>query len=109
MELSKIEEESEDADDLGEDELLVDDVRKFVEREIKRKNKYDIIILDPPVYGKGSKKEVWKIEEDLVPLLKRLRSILSEKPIGILLNGYSSVYSCNTYENLLNELSNDSQ
>jgi 23S rRNA (cytosine1962-C5)-methyltransferase len=81
--------------------FIVDDVRKFVEREIKRKSKYDVIILDPPVYGKGSKKEVWKIEEDLLPLILRLKNLLSEKPLGVLLNGYSSVYSSQTYENLL--------
>lgn len=81
--------------------FIVDDVRKFVEREIKRGKKYDLIVLDPPVYGKGQKKEVWKIEEDLLPLLKRIKNILSEKPLGVVLNGYASVYSSSTYENLL--------
>lgn len=88
---------------LGEKSVrfIVDDVRKFVEREIKRGKKYDIILLDPPVYGKGSKKEVWNIEEDLLPLLKRIKNILSDKPIAVVLNGYASVYSSHTYENLL--------
>lgn len=84
--------------------FIVDDVRKFVEREIKRGNKYDIIILDPPVYGKGSKKEVWKIEKDLMLLLSRLKNILSKKPTAIILNGYSSVYSSTTYGEMLREI-----
>ncbi len=81
--------------------FIVDDVRKFVEREIKRGKKYDIILLDPPVYGKGSKKEVWNIEDDLLPLLKRIKNILSDKPVAIVLNGYASVYSSHTYKNLI--------
>ncbi len=85
----------------GEVRFIVDDVRKFVEREIRRKNTYDVIILDPPVYGKGSNKEVWKIEEDLMPLLKKLKGLSSEEPLAILLNGYSSVYSSVTYKNML--------
>jgi 23S rRNA (cytosine1962-C5)-methyltransferase len=81
--------------------FIVDDVRKFLEREINRGNKYDIIILDPPVYGKGSKKEVWRIEEELAPFLEKVTKILSEKPIAILLNGYASLYSHLTYKEVL--------
>lgn len=81
--------------------LIVDDVRKFVEREIKRGKKYDIILLDPPVYGKGTKNEVWKIEEDLYPFVKRLSKLLPAKPLAIILNGYSSVYSPKTYSQVL--------
>lgn len=81
--------------------FIVDDVRKFVEREIKRDKKYDLIVLDPPVYGKGSKKEVWKIEDDLVPLLFRLKEILSNEPLAVLLNGYSSGYSHLAYAQML--------
>ena len=83
----------------------VDDVRKFVEREVKRGNKYDVIILDPPVYGKGKQKQkqkqIWKIEEDLMPLLLRLKSIISSNPLAIILNGYSSIYSHITYAQML--------
>ncbi|MFZ2523580.1 MAG: class I SAM-dependent methyltransferase, partial [Minisyncoccia bacterium] len=85
--------------------LMVDDVRKFVEREIKRGSAYDIILLDPPVYGKGSKGESWKIENDLIPLILRLKNILSKKPIAVVLNGYASSYSGSTYANTLSELS----
>jgi 23S rRNA (cytosine1962-C5)-methyltransferase len=81
--------------------FIVDDVRKFVEREIKRGNKYDVIILDPPVYGKGAKDEVWKIENDLVPLLTRIEKIISKNPLAIILNGYASGYSHITYGQLL--------
>lgn len=81
--------------------FIVDDVRKFVEREIKRGNKYDIILLDPPVYGKGSKKEIWKIEKDLPALLSRINKIISDNPIAIILNGYSSNYSHITYKQVL--------
>ena len=81
--------------------FIVDDVRKFVEREIKRGNKYDVIILDPPVYGKGAKGEVWKIEEDLFLLLSRIKSVLSDDPVAIVLNGYASGFSSTTYRHLL--------
>ncbi len=81
--------------------FIVDDVRKFVEREIKRGSKYDVIILDPPVYGKGSNKQVWKLEEDLIPLLSRLPKILSDHPIAMLLNGYAAGYSQVTYSQVL--------
>ena len=87
--------------------FIVDDVRKFVEREIKRGKKYDIILLDPPVYGKGSKGEVWKIEEDLLPLLTRLKSVLSDSPVAIILNGYASEYSSTTYAQILSSITGD--
>lgn len=87
--------------------FIVDDVRKFVEREIKRKSFYDIILLDPPVYGKGSKGESWKIESDLAPLLVRIKKILSKDPIAVVLNGYASVYTHSTYGNLLAGIKDD--
>lgn len=83
---------------------LLDDARVFVKREIKRGNKYDGIILDPPAFGHGANKEVWKIEEDLVPLLQMCREIMSDKPLFFLINGYASGYSAIAYENNLIEL-----
>lgn len=83
--------------------FIVDDVRKFVEREIKRGSKYDLIVLDPPVYGKGTKDEEWNLDEDLPKLLSRLKLILGDNPIGVLLNGYSSVYSHIAYRQLLED------
>lgn len=84
--------------------FIVDDVRKFVEREIKRGSKYDVIVLDPPVYGKGTNDKVWKIEEDLFPLLSRLKSLLSDSPVAVLLNGYASIYSSISYKNILEQV-----
>ncbi len=81
--------------------FIVDDARKFVEREVKRGNKYDVIILDPPVYGKSGDGDVWKIEEDLVPLMSRIKEILSVEPLAVVLNGYASVYSSVTYSQIL--------
>lgn len=81
--------------------FIVDDVRKFVEREIKRGNKYDVIVMDPPVYGKGIKNEIWKIEDDLEPFLSRTMKLLSDNPLAVLLNGYASGYSHVTYKQLL--------
>jgi len=83
---------------------IEDDARKFVQREIKRGNKYDAIIMDPPAFGHGANKELWKIEDDLLKLLDMCREILSEKPLFILLNGYSSGYSAIAYENSLKSL-----
>ena len=83
--------------------FIVDDVKKFVEREIRRGQKYDIIILDPPVYGKGMKKEVWNLEDDLAPLLANLPKLLSDKPLAVLLSGYASGYSDVTYKQLLQD------
>ena len=87
--------------------FIVDDVRKFVEREIKRGNKYDVVLMDPPVYGKGAKKEVWKIEDDLAPLLSRVQKILSDSPVAVVLNGYASVYSSIAYKNMLESITGD--
>lgn len=87
--------------------FMVDDARKFVEREIKRGNKYDIVLLDPPVYGKGANGEVWKIEEELIPLLQRIKSLLSDKPLAVVLNGYASVYSATTYSQILSSVMED--
>ncbi len=84
--------------------FIVDDVRKFVEREIKRGNLYDVVLMDPPVYGKGSKKEVWKIEQDLLPLLSRVEKVLSKDPLAVVLNGYASVYSSLSYKNMLESI-----
>ncbi|MBI2005024.1 class I SAM-dependent methyltransferase [Patescibacteria group bacterium] len=72
---------------------LVEDVLVFVRREIKRGNRYDIIIMDPPSFGHGPKDELWKIEEHLIPLVKECAELLSEKPLGFLINGYAAGYS----------------
>ena len=81
--------------------FMLDDARKFVEREIKRGVKYDIILLDPPVYGKGVDKKQWHIEEDFLPLLERTMQLLSDKPLCVVLSGYASQYSHTTYAHAL--------
>lgn len=69
---------------------LVDDCVKFVEREIRRGNHYDGIIMDPPSYGRGPKGEIWKIEEKIFPLLQLCAQILSNDPVFFLLNSYTT-------------------
>ena len=86
--------------------FIVDDVRKFVEKEIRRGSKYDIVVMDPPVYGKGVKNEIWNLEKDLNPFLLRIEKVLSDKPVAILLNGYASGYSHITYKQVLEKITN---
>ena len=69
---------------------LVDDCRKFVEREIRRGNKYDAIIMDPPSYGRGPKGEIWKIEDSIYPFVELCAEILSDKPLFYLINSYTT-------------------
>ena len=69
---------------------IVDDCVKFVEREIRRGNTYDAIIMDPPSYGRGPKGEIWKIEDAIHPLIKLCAKLLSEKPLFFLVNSYTT-------------------
>ncbi len=69
---------------------LVDDCVKFVEREIRRGNKYDAIIMDPPSYGRGPKGEIWKIEESIWPFVELTTQILSDDPLFFLINSYTT-------------------
>ena len=69
---------------------LVDDCVKFVEREIRRGNKYDGIIMDPPSYGRGPKGEIWKIEEKIHPFIQLCTQILSDDPLFFLINSYTT-------------------
>ncbi len=81
--------------------FLVDDVQKFVKREIRRGNKYDIILMDPPSFGRGSKNEVWNIEKDLFSLVKDATELLSDHPVLFLINSYSTGLSKTILENIL--------
>ena len=72
---------------------IVDDVLAFVEREVKRGNRYDGIIMDPPAFGHGPKDELWKIEEHFLPLMKKCEELLSDNPLFFLMSGYASGYS----------------
>ncbi len=69
---------------------LVDDCIKFVEREIRRGNTYDAIIMDPPSYGRGPKGEIWKIEDAVFPLVKLCARLLSNRPLFFLINSYTT-------------------
>lgn len=69
---------------------LVDDCTKFVEREIRRGNHYDGIIMDPPSYGRGPKGEIWKIEENIFPFVELATKLLSDKPLFFLINSYTT-------------------
>ncbi len=80
---------------------IVDDVIKFVEREIRRGNKYDAIIMDPPSYGRGSNGEVWDIEQDLFKLVKLCLDVLSERPLFFQINSYTTGLSKEVLTNIL--------
>ena len=69
---------------------IVDDCAKFVEREIKRGRRYDAIIMDPPSYGRGPSGEIWKLEKDLYPFLELVVGVLSEDPLFVLINSYTT-------------------
>ena len=80
---------------------IVDDVVKFVQREIRRGNKYDAIIMDPPSYGRGTNGEVWKFEENLPMLIEICMQVLSDNPLFFLINSYTTGTSSMVLENLL--------
>ena len=81
--------------------FLVDDCLKFVEREIRRGNKYDAIVMDPPSYGRGPSGEVWKLEKNLDYLIDRCMLILSDKPLFFLVNAYTTGLSSQVLYNIL--------
>ena len=81
---------------------IVDDCTKFVNREIRRGHKYDAIIMDPPSYGRGSNGEVWKLEDNLYDFVKLCREVLSEKPLFVLINSYTTGLGATVLENILN-------
>lgn len=80
---------------------IVDDCKKFVDREIRRGNKYDIILMDPPSFGRGSNGQVWDIEKDLYPLVEACSKILSDDAILFLINSYTTGLSMNVLEDVL--------
>lgn len=80
---------------------IVDDCTKFVQREIKRGHKYDAIIMDPPSYGRGSNGEVWKLEDNLYDFVSLCTEVLSEKPLFVLINSYTTGLGATVLENIL--------
>lgn len=83
---------------------IVDDCRKFVERELRRGNDYDAIILDPPSYGRGPKGEIWKMEEDIFEFLSLTAGLLSEHPAFIILNSYTTGLQPAVLSYMMNEI-----
>jgi len=80
---------------------IVDDVIKFVNREIRRGNKYDAIIMDPPSYGRGAGGEVWKFEDNIAELVELCTKVLSDSPLFFLINSYTTGISSTVLENIL--------
>ncbi|MES3005383.1 MAG: class I SAM-dependent methyltransferase [Patescibacteria group bacterium] len=83
---------------------ILEDAAEFVKREVRRGRRYDAVIMDPPSFGRGSKGEIWKIEEDFLPLVEDCFKLLSDKPLFFIINGYAAGYSSIAYENNLKAL-----
>lgn len=81
--------------------FIIDDVTKFVQREIRRGNKYDAIIMDPPSYGRGKNGEVWQFENNISDLVELCSQVLSDKPLFFLINSYTTGISSKVLENIL--------
>ena len=81
--------------------FIIDDVVKFVQREIRRGNHYDAIVMDPPSYGRGANGEVWNIEESLYNLVELCAKVLSDKPLFFLINSYTTGLSPTILSNVL--------
>lgn len=80
---------------------IVDDCQKFIAREIRRCNKYDAIIMDPPSYGRGTNGEVWKLEENIYDLVAECTKVLSDKPLFFLINSYTTGLQPQVIDNIL--------
>ena len=82
--------------------FLIDDVVKFVNREIRRGNTYDAIIMDPPSYGRGANGEVWQFEDNIYDLVELCGKVLSDNPLFFLINSYTTGISSKVLEDILN-------
>lgn len=81
--------------------FIVDDCKKFVQREIRRGRRYDAVIMDPPSYGRGPNGEMWKLESELFPLVKLCMDVLSDDPLFFLINSYTTGLQPQVLENIL--------
>ena len=81
--------------------FIIDDVIKFVQREIRRERKYDAIIMDPPSYGRGKNGEVWQFENNISDLVELCTKVLSDDPLFFLINSYTTGISAKVLENIL--------
>jgi 23S rRNA (cytosine1962-C5)-methyltransferase len=80
---------------------IVDDVIKFIKREVRRESRYDMIIMDPPVFGRGPKGEIWRLQESLQELVVNCTHILCAQPVGFLINAYATTISPVSLWNIL--------
>ena len=81
--------------------FIIDDCKKFVEREIRRGRKYDAVIMDPPSYGRGPSGETWKLETELYPLVELCEKVLSDNPLFFLINSYTTGLQPQVIKNVL--------
>lgn len=81
--------------------FIVDDCVKFVEREIRRGRRYDVVIMDPPSYGRGPGGEIWKLEDELYGLLTLCVNVLSDDPLFFMLNSYTTGLSAGCMQHML--------
>ncbi len=81
--------------------FIVDDCAKFIEREVRRGNKYDAIIMDPPSYGRGPSGEMWKLEDNLADFVELTKKVLSDKPLFVLINSYTTGLQPTVIANIL--------
>lgn len=85
----------------GRVRYIIDDCKKFVEREIRRGKKYDAIIMDPPSYGRGPNGEMWKLENELYPFVRLCEQVLSDNPLFVLINSYTTGLQPQVLKNIL--------
>ena len=88
----------------GKVRWIVDDCIKFVQREIRRGHRYDIIILDPPSYGRGPKGEIWRLEDSLYDFVELISQVLSDDPMMVLLNSYTTGLSASVMKYILDDI-----
>ena len=81
--------------------FIVDDCQKFIEREIRRENFYDAIVMDPPSYGRGPSGEMWKLEDNLADFVALTKKVLSDKPLFVLINSYTTGLQPTVISNIL--------
>lgn len=88
---------------------LVDDVGKFIAREIRRGTRYDLIMMDPPVFGRGPKGEIWRLNEQLPDLVRQCAQLLTDAPLGVLMSAYATNMSALTLANVLADVMTENQ
>lgn len=88
----------------GDVRWIVDDCLKFVKREERRGNRYDIIILDPPSYGRGPKGEIWRLEDCIYDFMIEVEKVLSDNPLAVILNSYTTGLSASVMKYIIDDV-----